>query len=628
MAKSLRDNLGRRMRAADGSRRLVFGGPEAEKQFAEAQLLQQQMTSGNAMQNLTAAQNNAAQIAQQNIAANMQDEQFRQQLAQDQRQAEDRLALDRQRQQAQQAEALGNLRLRAGNLDIDQQRLRNQATQYANQLRLQERQMDQKDAESGLRQKTEISRMAEGLLQQASGLKLSEEGLAELSKLKAQYRSIQRNRDKMRPAQYNEYMQDWMGKFEQANLAQYEERQLPLSDRAGTGVEVINKGGVTLLATEDADGNISYRELRTEDATPTGQMPATRQAYAQRMLTDPSFADEVQARAVELYNQDNPDQIQATAVPSDLYPQYIERVLDETIARRRAITNMAAPLNPQVGPPRPVQQYSPYQQPEQGFVPSEEDNIPSASDGQQVYPAPSAAQNLDTYGGSEYAYGFGGGGGVARSDSFLGRNTGLPTTWADTWKRFWYGDKKQSGLLYGTENKFKRVLPKGSPAQKLKTTMDTHSKGITDEDMSVVQDAVLGEIAAVRESEQVQQLSQRYEAVRGEPLNLERVFNEQLIVKLMKAGVEDPIGNLLQGVADAIEEGADHVGTFGSKLEHNTLNAPVVPRSVFMELESKDFYEKMPPIWYDEYGIMHRRESKPDPEPQFQSRPQMIPLGY
>lgn len=636
MAKSLRDQLGRRMRAADGSRQLVFGGPEAEKQFAEAQALQQQMTSGNALQNLTAAQNNAATIAQQNIAAQIQDRQFQDQLAQDRMLAEDRSELDRQRQQAQQAEAIGNLRIRGGQLDLDQQRLRNQATQYANQLRVQERQMDQKDAESGLRQKTEISRMADSLLTQASALSLSEEGQAELSKLKSAYRAIQRNRDAMRPAQYNELMQDWMGKLEEANLAQYEQRLAPLAERAGGNVEVINKGGVTLLATQDADGNISYRELRADEATGTAPMQATKQAYAQRMIDDPKFQQQIEDRALQLYEADYPsaDGIARTAIPANRYPEYIDRVLSETVDRRNAIMGIANPFADEradfVGPRLNTDssvQYVPSDGSVSEFDLSEEDNIASASD-MQTFPKMSEAQNLPTYGGSKYSYGSGTvkaiagfGGGSANSPSLFGRLMGDNTPWGNSFKKFWYGDEQQRGLVYGTDSKFKRVLEKGSPEEQLNSVMKTHEKGISVEDVDRVKESVMAEIAEIKESTQAKDLAQRFIDVRGENLDYNRVFNPQMIIKLYRIGVQDPIGNLMMGVVDAIDNDVDHIGTFGTSLEHNTLNAPVIPRDTFTGVAKEDYYDKMPPVWYDEYGIMYQRDQKPDPKPKLPDVP-------
>ena len=613
MAKSLRDNLGRRMRAADGSRRLVFGGPEAEKQFAEAQLLQQQMTSGNAMQNLTAAQNNAAQIAQQNIAANMQDEQFRQQLAQEQRQAEDRLALDRQRQQAQQAEALGNLRLRAGTLDIDQQRLRNQATQYANQLRLQERTLDQRQAENELSQKTRISTIAEGLLKEAASLDLTEEGRVELSKLQSAYRAIQRNRDNMRPSQYNELMQDWMGKMEQANLGQYTNQQLPFAERAAAGFELIQRDGLTFLATPGRDGQVDYQLLSQDEAAAAGVQQRDLPYYVNRFRTDAKFAADVYDDALALANSMlPPDAMPLQRLPEGQEFAFIEQVLRSKVDLNRNLDSLLMPQAPAgqqpaqggaVQPPQTSGSMNDLRSMMQQQY-GNEDNIVSASD----FPPPSAAAAEPTYGGSKLPYGL-------------------------SWKRLWSGDDKQTGF-FGTDRDFKRIT--AAPEISLKKSIDTHQKQMSDEETTIAQNVIREQIPMIVQSPQAKSLADAYQRSTGKQLDFGKVFNPTIIANMLKLGIENPLQNLMDGVAEAMDEGIDHVGTVNSASVHSMVNAPVIMRAAFENLDEKAFREKMPPIWYDEFGLMHAQEPQ-DKEPQgsFRDRksyrsdvPYMVPMGY
>ena len=599
MAKSLKDSLGRRMRAADGSRQLVFGGPEAERQFAEAQLLQQQLQSGNAAQNLAAARSEAAQITQQNLARQLADEQFRQNLAQEAQIEQDRLALDRQRQADQRAQSIGDLRLGAGRLGVDQQRLRNQATQYAQQLAMQERQMDQRDADQAFKQRTEVNRIAESLLSEARGMNLNEEGQRELAKLSSAYRAISAQQGRMRPAQYNSMMQDWLNNMEQANLSQYAERKKPLADRFRDRFDVIDVGGRLFEVFEDDRGGLQYAPVDPEEAS-TGL---------------PVYGN-IQERAAALQ--------QNKRALSDKYNEAVDRI------RTRNADKSYIPTKEEIGREMRMllQEDQDLQDVMRDIAEGREETQTAGVQGMGGY-ANAAQQEPVSPSDMQYPPLDK----PAQGDYYTKRNQDF-----DSFSRYFTESAKAiaNKLSFGkigdgdhTDAPKMRRLTKPEDVQ-FYNAGKAQQQAVSEDQVEQVRTIMTDDIPKFVESDRFKQLQEMVTKYGdGFEFKPELLFDANHIAKMVQVGIDDPLDKLAVGLITSLETKQDHIAKSSSRGQRyqQFLAAPIYPRDSFQDKPA----EELPLVWYDEFGLMYRRKvkEKESEKGSFKSAPpRMLPLGY
>lgn len=270
---NLRAAFGRRLRAADGSTRIVDGGPEAERAFAETQLLQKQLL-GNTQASLGSAWEQASKLAADRIQQTQQNDLARSSQSADQRQKQDALNLSRQTAESKARLDAGNLRFRARDAearnDLTSNEQRNRAEYNESQVGLQERSANWKETGP-------MDERATSLLKEARGMNLTDEGKRELARLSSSYNKIQSKRSSLRPKQYNELMGQWMDKFEQSRLHNLKEKESPsISQMIESGA--IHPMGNGTYWTFDRNGEIQVIEGGDMGA---GSVQLSRKEYVQ-----------------------------------------------------------------------------------------------------------------------------------------------------------------------------------------------------------------------------------------------------------------------------------------------------------------------------------------------------------
>tara|TARA_Y100000389_G_scaffold48812_2_gene44363 strand:- start:1324 stop:3492 length:2169 start_codon:yes stop_codon:yes gene_type:complete len=210
----LRDALMRRMRNAEGQEVLVRGGPEAERAFAETQLLQKQL-KGNSQDKLGAAWEQASRLAADRIRQNEQNALAQSKQSADVRQRQAALNLDRQTAESKARLDAGNLQLRARDSSQRNQLAAQEAKQRAD---YQQSSIGLQERSANFRETAPMDERATSLLKQARGMKLTDDGRNALARLSSAYSKIQAKRSSLRPAQYNQLMSQWMDQFESSRL--------------------------------------------------------------------------------------------------------------------------------------------------------------------------------------------------------------------------------------------------------------------------------------------------------------------------------------------------------------------------------------------------------------------------
>ncbi len=211
---NLRNALARRMRDAQGREVLVDGGPEAERAFAETQLLQKQL-KGNPQEELGAAWEQASKLAADRIRQNEQNALAKSKQSADVRQQQAALNLDRQTAEAKSKLDAGNLQLKARDSFQRNQLAAQEAKQRAD---YQQSSIGLQERSANFRETAPMDERATSLLKQARGMKLTDDGRNALARLSSAYSKIQAKRSSLRPAQYNQLMSQWMDQFESSRL--------------------------------------------------------------------------------------------------------------------------------------------------------------------------------------------------------------------------------------------------------------------------------------------------------------------------------------------------------------------------------------------------------------------------
>jgi hypothetical protein len=671
MAKSLRDSLGRRMRAADGSSRVVFGGSDAEKAFAANQLLQQQLMTQNAPQALTGARTEAAKILQQNLDRGQDQQQFAMNLAQQQAQERNRVAAERERQRLAVAEAasragldqqridqaakefsetmdyrgsqdeianqlardqfqsdaygkavdatfkeqqlaaqlqrdadtrasderrqafaeeqaslddayrnrvadfgqmmdLSNLGMRQQQFqatqELDKERLQQSATQFAQQLALNERTLEESSASRQLSQNISTGKMAEQLLSDARSMDLTDEGQKELAKLSSAYRQIAKQQVDMRPNQYNSLMQDWATNFEKANLSQYQnvnEEFLPsFGERFQTYTDPAT--GLQYEVYRKKDGEFEYNRITPESGSTSSGVRTykNRQEYLDDVASDPKKMKALDGQIRDVLDAENKE------VTAENYAAAARAIAEQQLRSQEGFAlAQNRPDGTVYGTPTPT--------------PQEQEPKPK-----QLYPTPEAGLRTPTYGsgareqqfspGTRWFRGFFGGG----APTLNARR--LDNTEAD---EIFNNARKLNQTAFSRQDieKREKVLADGKDAffsspeyKKLKSYAD---KGVAG----------------------------------GPPIDITRILDTNAVTKIVRLGIDKPLEKLAQGMVEAIENGEDHIaynGLGGSSLSE--LNLPVFPRE---SLEAKDMrLEDLPLVFMDEYGKIYRKQTPPAPK--------------
>lgn len=684
MAKSLREQLGRRMRAADGSRQLVFGGPEAEKAFAANQLLQQQLMTQGAPQALAAARTEAANLLQQNLDRGQDQQQFAMNLAQQQAEERNRVAADRERQRLAVAEAasragldqqridqaasefsetmdyqrgqdevanqlardrfqsdaygravdatfkeqqlaaqlqrdadarssderrqafaeeqaaldnryrqeqaslddayrnrvadfgqmmdLSNLGMRQQQFqstqEFDREKLQQEATQFAQQLSLNERTLEEGSASRQLTQNINTGKMAEQLLADARNMDLTDEGQRELAKLSSAYRQIAKQQVDMRPSQYNSLMQDWASNFEKANISQYQnvsEEFLPsFSERFQTYTDPTTNLQYEVYRTKD--GEFQFNRINTESgSTSSGaKFYKNRQEFLEDVAQDPK-----RMSALDKQIRDNLADDGVELTPEN-YAEAARSIADQALLSQEGFGQAYGnPDGPIYKLPIPATQETDTKQ-------------------RQLYPSPEAGARTPTYSDRARSQQFSPG-----SKWFRGIfGGGAPTTKA---RRL---DNTDNDLSFHN-------------ARKLNQTAFT--KQDIEKREQVLAD---GKDAFFSSPEYKKLKSYADKGVSGGPLiDITRILDINAVTKIVRLGIDKPLEKLAQGMIEAIENGEDHIaynGMGGGYL--SSMNLPVFPRE---SLEASGMRaEDLPDVFMDEYGKIYRKRIPRAPKPR------------
>ena len=239
------------MRDAQGRQVLVEGGPEAERAFAETQLLQQQLM-GNPLDKLGAAREEASRLVADRIRQNEQNALAKIKQATDARLRQDALNLDRQTAESRARVDAGNLQLRARDTAQRNQLAAEEAKQRAD---YQKSAIGFQERSANWRETAPMDERASSLLKQARGMKLTDEGKKALAYLSSAFNKIQAKRSSLRPSQYNQMMSQWMDQFERARLHLHEEAGPASFDAMLESGELRDMGGGTYWRLND-DGTI------------------------------------------------------------------------------------------------------------------------------------------------------------------------------------------------------------------------------------------------------------------------------------------------------------------------------------------------------------------------------------
>lgn len=647
MAKSLREQLGKRMRAADGSRQLVFGGPEAEKAFAENQLLQQQLMTQGAPQALADARTEAANLLQQNLDRQQSQQQFERTARQDELSQQGRLALDQQRQADSRDEAIADLRLRNRSQRFNELDRQNQATRLAKQLELQENQYEQRRQDSQFSQNIQIGKSAESLLAEARKMKLSPEGEKELARLSSVYRSISRERGSMRPAQYESLMQDWLNDFEQANLSQYGLQSKPLSERVKEQFERVNIGGRDYEVFVDEDGRLQVNAAREDkDVESTGNYASLQERIA-NVASDPAVRQKVIESALAQIRARVGDETYNPTV-SELQNEMLS-VLKSQQAIQTMFDRMQMPVDaPATGIPTPAGAVSSLPDvpdmpktydvffDENGklqLTPSRnEDEIASPSDG-MTQPVRNLNQSSDS--------GSSGKGALNRAseitdlnmnDYLFGGNEDDNTSSASDAPDYKNLKTAEELETFSADQDFSSILsklgwkdPKGYRNTKRRLTEQAdkdfyraakgQSEPISDEQVDELQTIMQEDLPDFIKSPSYKKLQEAVDknATTDFEFRPDLLFDARHITKMIQAGIDNPLEKLTQGLIESLESGQDHIANSLASGARNQefLAAPIYPRSSFENKPAED----LPLVWFDEKGMMYRR-SPSDKKPK------------
>ena len=592
------------MRAADGSTKLVSGGPEAERAFAESQLLQQQLITGDAQNKLASARDMASQIASQNIARQQAEQEAlrvdaerRARLALDQDAQAEQTRQNRARIQIDAAdrEQQNQLRLNDQNIararyaaaaQLDSDKLQQSATQFAKNLALQEKQLEERQRSADFSQKKETDRIAEGLLKQMRSKKLTDEGQKKVAELSSIYRGIASNKSGMRGHQYDSMMQDWLDLAESANIDQYAVEQPSVTDEFKGNFGIADVGGQQYEVFRDADGNLSYERL--ENAGPT--MFRTYEERAARVASDPDAQAYYLEKARESLLARNPENTDPTN--SQLMNEIKNLVMRDQLLQNELLNFGQPPVRKQfdegnlsMGRDASVDMA--------GLMRAAGNSIepPSPSDGRQKmkYPSPQDATKLPTWGGAKTDYG------SMRKQLF-----------------------EEGGGFYGTDRSGMKRLT--DPAERsFFNAMKAHRSPPSKEHQDRLNEILLNDVESWSSGSDMKKVKDAILKSKNPFKYNERLLiNRDILLKMIKAGIKDPLGNAAKGMAEAVATGQDHFGTIGTPHYHRELNAPILPRKSFENLTGEQI-GKLPVIWMDEFGMLYQRDESSRPKPEQKS---------
>jgi len=601
------------MRNADGQEVLVDGGPEAERAFAETQLLQKQL-KGNSQDKLMSAWGQASQIASENIARQQSE---REALRVD-AERKSRLALDEdaQREQSTQnrarieidaadREQQNQLRLNDQNLardryaaaaQLDSDKLNQSATQFAKNLALQEGQLEDRRRKADFDQKKETDRVAEGLLKQMRGKRLTDEGKKAVAELSSVYRSISKNKNAMRGHQYDSMMQDWLDLAESANIDQYSVQQQSVGSQFEGEFEIVpvqGKDGIVRQyeVQRDADGNLSYERLEQQEGSPMyGSLQERAMAVANNKEAQIALTERANANLLQR-NADNPN-YQPT--PQETFRE-VERLLREDQYYQDQLRGLGTPAAPQatiggsnlsLGRSANAGDMSALMQ---RVGNSGEPQSPSDGNfssrrifNPKEYPSPQDATKLDTWGGSTRDYGS------------MGKQL-----------------LEKGGGFYGTDRSMKRIT---DPAERsFFNAMKAHRSGPTQEHKNTLNKIMLSDVEKWSSGKDMKDLN---DAITGSKnpfkFNPRQLLNRDILLKVVQSGATDPLGNVAKGMAESVRTGQDHYATLSTAAYHRELNPPVLPRASFENMTGEQL-GKLPIIWMDEFGLMYQRDEDSKP---------------
>ena len=610
----------RRMRDARGQEVLVRGGPEAERAFAETQLLQKQLMANPQLDKLSAAQEQASRIASENIARQQAerealrvDAERRARLALDQDAQREQATQDRARIQIDAAdrEQQNQLRLNEQNINrarygaaaqLDSDKLQQSATQFAKNLALQEQQLEERQRASDFTQKKETDRIAEGLLKQMRGKKLTEEGQKKVAELSSIYRGIASNKNAMRGHQYDSMMQDWLDLAEEANIDQYAMQQQSVGDQfAGefSIVPVTGEDGITRQyeVQRDADGNLKYERLEQQEGTPMyGSLQERKMAVANNKEAQEALIERAKENLQLRYGKENPDYMPSM---QEMFRE-VENILREDQAYQDRFRGMATPPAPQAtlgggnlslgrdanvagggAAGSGVGDMSALMRRMGG---GSEPVSPSDGRTPQSYPSPQDATKLPTWGGSVRDYGSMG--------------------------KFF---KESGGGFYGTDRPGMKRLTDPSE-RSFFNAMKAHRTGPTKEHKATLNSIMLNDVEAFSSGKDMKDLNAAIlESPNPFKFNPRQLLNDEILLKLVQSGAKDPLGNVAKGMAEAVRTGQGHYATHSTPSYHREINAPVIPRKAFENMTGEQL-GKLPIIWMDEFGLLYQRDESSRPQ--------------
>lgn len=608
-SNGLRSAFARRMRNADGQEVLVDGGAEAERAFAETQLLQKQL-KGNSQDKLMSAWGQASQIASENIARQQSE---REALRVD-AERKSRLALDEdaQREQSTQnrarieidaadREQQNQLRLNDQNLSrdryaaaaqLDSQKLDQSATQFAKNLALQEGQLEDRRRKTDFDQKKETDRVAEGLLKQMRGKRLTDEGKKAVAELSSVYRDVAKNKNAMRGHQYDSMMQDWLDLAESANIDQYALEQQTVGNQFQGEFEIVpvqGKDGIVRQyeVQRDADGNLSYERLEQQEGSPMyGSLQERAMAVANNKEAQIALTERANANLLKR-NEGNPDYQPS---PQETF-QEVERLLREDQYYQDQLRGLGTPPAPQatisggnlsMGRDASAGDMSALMQRVGNSGEPQSPSDGKFSSPPQEYPSPQEATKLGTWGGSTRDYGS------------MGKQL-----------------LESGGGFYGTDRSMKRLT---DPAERsFFKAMKAHRAGPTQEQKETINSIMLNDVEKWASGKDMQDLNDEINNSKNPfKFSARQLLNKDILLKVVQSGATDPLGNVAKGMAEAVRTGQDHYATLSTASYHRELNPPVLPRASFENMTGEQL-GKLPIIWMDEFGLMYQRDEDSKP---------------
>jgi hypothetical protein len=661
------------MRAADGSSRVVFGGTDAERAFAENQLLQQKLMQQGAPQSLAGARTEAAQLLQQNLDRGQNQQQFAMNLAQQQAQERNRFAAERERQRLAVAEAAS----RAG---LDQQRIDQAAKEFseemdyrgsqdeiANQLA---RDRFQSDAYGKAVDATFREQQLAAQLQRDADARASDERRQAFAEEQASLDDAYRNRAadfgqvmdlsnfglRQQEFQYGKELDREKLQQEATQFAQQlslNERNLEESSASRQLSQNIGTGKMAEQLLSDA---------RSMDLTDEGQKElaklssAYRQIAKQQVDMRPSQYNSLMQDWASNFEKANLSQYQN--VNEEFLPSFSERFQtytdpttglqyevyrnkdgefeynrintgsESTSSGARFYKNRQEFLEDVSKDPKRMAALD-----KQIRDVLADDGVPVTPENYAAAARAIAQEQLTSQEGFGQAYGNPDGSrynipNPAPQETDPAPNQIYPSPQSGARTPTYGSGAREQQFSPGTRW-FRGFFGGGAPTLKARRLDNTEADEIFNNARKLNQTAFSRQDIEKREKvladgKDAFFSSPEYKKLKsyadkgvagGPPIDITKILDTNAVTKIVRLGIDKPLEKLAQGMVEAIENGEDHIaynGLGGSSLSE--LNLPVFPRE---SLEAKDMREEdLPLVFMDEYGKIYRKRTPPAPKPR------------